>query len=79
MLRNLFYINLNQEPSPKVAVDKDISDNWLIPLLYNLPLFQCKYPVDIKTSVLVVGGRPELITLDYCIGGTDDGDDTSRR
>ncbi|CAH0397396.1 unnamed protein product [Chilo suppressalis] len=29
--------------------------------------YNCKYPVDIKTSVLVVRGKPELVTLDYCI------------
>ncbi|GBP03226.1 Glycine N-methyltransferase [Eumeta japonica] len=31
----------------------------------------CRHPVDIKTSVLVVRGRPELVTLDYCIDIVD--------
>ncbi|XP_053600330.1 glycine N-methyltransferase [Plodia interpunctella] len=31
--------------------------------------YNCKYPVDIKTSVLVVRGKPELVTLDYCLDG----------
>ncbi|KAL4707125.1 hypothetical protein ACJJTC_011252 [Scirpophaga incertulas] len=35
--------------------------------------YNCKYPVDIKTSVLVVRGRPELVTLDYCINASDRG------
>lgn len=30
------------------------------------------YPVDIKTSVLVVAGKPQLIALDYCIDATAD-------
>ncbi|XP_026745322.1 glycine N-methyltransferase-like [Trichoplusia ni] len=29
--------------------------------------YNCRYPVDIKTSVLVVGGKPQLVALDYCI------------
>ncbi|CAH0668699.1 unnamed protein product [Spodoptera exigua] len=29
--------------------------------------YNCKYPVDIKTSVLVVGGKAQLVALDYCI------------
>ncbi|CAH0629143.1 unnamed protein product [Chrysodeixis includens] len=33
--------------------------------------YNCRYPVDIKTSVLVVGGKPQLVALDYCIT-TDD-------
>ncbi|XP_068627916.1 glycine N-methyltransferase [Battus philenor] len=36
--------------------------------------YNCKYPVDIKTSVLVVRGKPELVALDYCIGATADGE-----
>ncbi|XP_049865389.1 glycine N-methyltransferase [Pectinophora gossypiella] len=36
--------------------------------------YNCKYPVDIKTSVLVVRGKPELIALDYCIDATSDGE-----
>lgn len=33
--------------------------------------YNCKHPVDIKTSVLVVRGKPELVTLDYCIDVTE--------
>lgn len=33
--------------------------------------YNSKYPVDIRTSVLVVGGKPQLVALDYCIT-TDD-------
>ncbi|XP_052751281.1 glycine N-methyltransferase [Galleria mellonella] len=36
--------------------------------------YNCKYPVDIKTSVLVVRGKPELVALDYCIDGANDDD-----
>ncbi|XP_063530132.1 glycine N-methyltransferase [Cydia strobilella] len=39
--------------------------------------YNCKYPVDIQTSVLVVGGKPQLVTLDYCIGGSQGGEDRS--
>ncbi|CAH2262744.1 glycine N-methyltransferase [Pararge aegeria] len=35
--------------------------------------YNCKYPVDIKTSVLVVRGKPELVALDYCIDAAEDG------
>lgn len=35
--------------------------------------YNCKYPVDIKTSVLVVRGKAEMITLDYCIDSIEDG------
>ncbi|XP_028165117.1 glycine N-methyltransferase isoform X2 [Ostrinia furnacalis] len=35
--------------------------------------YNCKYPVDIKTSVLVVRGKPHLVALDYCID-TGEGD-----
>ncbi|XP_041973196.1 glycine N-methyltransferase [Aricia agestis] len=35
--------------------------------------YNSKYPVDMKTSVLVVQGKPELVALDYCIGATNDG------
>ncbi|XP_028039538.1 glycine N-methyltransferase-like [Bombyx mandarina] len=35
--------------------------------------YNCKYPVDIKTSVLVVRGRAELVALDYCIDTSNDG------
>lgn len=35
--------------------------------------------MDIKTSVLVVRGKPELVTLDYCIDATEDGDINDRR
>ncbi|XP_038213212.1 glycine N-methyltransferase [Zerene cesonia] len=36
--------------------------------------YNSKYPVDIKTSVLVVRGKPELVALDYCICPTENGD-----
>ncbi|CAF4949077.1 glycine N-methyltransferase [Pieris napi] len=36
--------------------------------------YNSSYPVDIKTSVLVVRGKPELVALDYCICPTEDGD-----
>ncbi|CAG9791725.1 unnamed protein product [Diatraea saccharalis] len=29
------------------------------------------YPVNFKTSVLVVSGKPEMVTLDYCIDGDE--------
>ncbi|XP_037297337.1 glycine N-methyltransferase isoform X2 [Manduca sexta] len=40
--------------------------------------YNCKYPVDIKTSVLVVRGKPKLIALDYCIDVTEDGEASER-
>ncbi|XP_050681762.1 glycine N-methyltransferase [Leptidea sinapis] len=40
--------------------------------------YNCSYPVDIKTSVLVVRGKPELVALDYCIMPGDDADSTDR-
>ncbi|KAL0839242.1 hypothetical protein ABMA28_016007 [Loxostege sticticalis] len=39
--------------------------------------YNCKYPVDIKTSVLVVRGRPELVALDYCIDTGEEGNGKS--
>ncbi|CAB3222695.1 unnamed protein product [Arctia plantaginis] len=39
--------------------------------------YNCKYPVDIKTSVLVVGGKPQLIALDYCITTDKESNETS--
>ncbi|CAG9562889.1 unnamed protein product [Danaus chrysippus] len=40
--------------------------------------YNCKYPVDIKTSVLVVRGKPELVALDYCIDATDEDPNAER-
>lgn len=40
--------------------------------------YNCRYPVDIKTSVLVVQGKPELVALDYCIDTTTDGEENER-
>ncbi|KPI91067.1 Glycine N-methyltransferase [Papilio xuthus] len=34
--------------------------------------YNCSYPVDIKTSVLVVRGKPELVALDYLIHTNED-------
>ncbi|XP_045764087.1 glycine N-methyltransferase [Maniola jurtina] len=40
--------------------------------------YNCMYPVDIKTSVLVVRGKPELVALDYCIDAAEDGHETEK-